>query len=226
MKAHRIIAVISTAAMLLTGKAMAGGGYGVIWDNVGWVYGTPCPFYSDGAGTQPLSAGSLNVAGDGDLVQLIAYQGGTNFVLGTTTIGDNVPSLSLFGSLSNGFFLSDSYDLTSNQLAAAFGSPLGIEFFDGTTTTAVHATVYNPTVTVPSPNWQFPPMTIVYVEPDATDTNWMVIAGPGAVAGATAGDTGFYVTPIAEPVPEPSTIALACLGLLGAIGLIRRRSSS
>jgi hypothetical protein len=213
--------VIAAVALLTSGKVMAGGAYGFNWDNDGvTVSGTPNGFYSDAAGTVPLPVG--------DLVQLIAVSGGSNFVLAATTIGQNPDALASSGSPQAGFFdLSSGTSVYSNQLQQVIGDPVGVAVWNAQQTAEV--TIWSTSVTSPSPDWSAPPSSAIVVEPDAQapgdgnwPTAWNVSLNSGLAAGVTANGMGYYLT---ASVPEPSSIALVVMGLLGGFGLIRRRRS-
>jgi len=215
MKTYRIITVITAAVMLLAGKAMAGGSYGIQWDNDGSQNNGPFVVTSDAAGTQKLPVG--------DLIELVASTGGSTFtVLASGTIGSLSNNIAnQLGNPNVAGFYDIATAVTSNVLQGVIGDPLGIVFFAGTSPSAPYGYVYNPTVTSPSPDWVFPPSGPVIVEPDPTDPNWVVLAGNGATsAGINNTVSGFYAA-----VPEPSTVMLVVMGLLGGIGMMRRRRS-
>ena len=202
MKAYRVITVAVAAALLLSGKVMAGGAYGIQWDNDASIAAPSVAlFYSDAAGTTLLSPGNL--------IQLVAIQGGTNYVLAASAIGQDAGTLLSLGQPPEGAF-DRSDTIASNVLAGAIGSPIGVEFYAGVDQSFAHALVFNNALAVPSPNWASIPLGAYVAE---VDTGW---TGP-----LTDGNTGFYVV----GVPEPSSLALVVLGLFGAIGIIRRRRS-
>src|SRR5712672_197968 len=92
MRTYKVVATVAVAALLLTSNLMAGGAVGIQWDNDGsQLSGLFDPFYSSPNGTAgtELSAGVLATTGDGFLIQLIALQGSTNYLLASATIGDN-----------------------------------------------------------------------------------------------------------------------------------------
>jgi len=219
MKAYRVMTVIAAVAMLLTGKAMAGGAYGIIWDNdasqegndPGWVY-------TSTAATTLLPAG--------DLIQLVAVQGGSNYVLAANTMGQNAATLVTAGDPANGAFSLTSA-IASNVLQGAIGSPLGVVVYGGLTASGNSILIVangGYAATVPSPDWATPPSSSVVLELDATTGPVPTVTGQGGITSAEGfdGNVGFYVTP--TPVPEPSSIALIVMGLLGGFGMMRRRS--
>jgi hypothetical protein len=131
-------------------------------------------------------------------------------------LGDTIGALQAAGKLADGFFnIATAVD--SNTLAGAVGSPMGVVFYAGTTTAAQSGLVYNNSVIVPTPNWPTPPLGATVVEPDVLDpSNWLV--GPNTAR--TTGNTGFYIAVI----PEPSTMLLVGMGLIGSL-VIRRRKA-
>jgi len=210
------MAVVAAAAMLLTGKVMAGGADTITWDNDASDQGNNTGYiYTSAAATTLLPAG--------DLVQLVAVQGGSNYVLAASTIGQVAATVSSLGDPANGSF-NITTDVASNILAGAIGSPMGVAVYGGPTTSANSITIVpngSYAFSVPTPNWPSPPNT-VYVELDASTAPVPTVTGSGGLTTSPGfdGDTGFYVT-----VPEPSSIVLVLMGLLGGIGMIRRRRS-
>jgi hypothetical protein len=217
MKAYRVMAVVAAGAMLLTGKAMAGGADTITWDNDASDQGNNTGYiYTSAAATTLLPAG--------DLIQLVAVQGGSNYVLAASTIGQTAATVISLGDPVNGSF-NITTDVASNILAGAIGSPVGVAVYAGLTTSAPHITIVpngSYALSSPTPNWASPPNT-AYAELDASTAPVPTVTGQGGFTASPGfdGDTGFYVT----PVPEPSSIALVVMGLLGAIGMIRRRRS-
>jgi len=217
MKAYRVMAVVAAGALLLTGKVMAGGAYAVIWDNDASQQGnSPGWIYTSAAATTLLPAG--------DLIQLVAVQGGSNYVLAASTIGQSLGNITLAGDPTNGAFTIVT-DVASNILQGAVGSPMGVVVYGGTQTSANHILVVpngGYAVTVPSPDWATPPSSSAVVELDATTGPVPTVTGSGGITTSNGfdGNPGFYVT-----VPEPSSVALVVMGLLGGIGMIRRRRS-
>lgn len=200
--------------MLVTGKVMAGGECQIQWDNDGSQVNGPFVFTQDAAGTQPLAPG--------DLVQLVAYTGSGQFtVLASGQIGQDATSLEAeMGGVYPGYF-DIVTAVSSNVLAGVVGDPLGIVFYDGATSNAPYGFVYNPTVLSPSPNWSAPPLSDVVVEPDSTDTNWVVLSGNGGAAGEIStplndenNDLGaFYVVGPSCPVKlKPTRITFPAKG--------------
>jgi len=224
MKANRVITVVAAGALLLAGKAMAGGAIGIQWDNDGSQNNGPFVFESanDASGQSGLAIG--------DLVQLVAKTGPSSFsVLASTTIGTDASELGNFGLAGMPGYFDVDTAVASNVMASVVNDPLGVVYYDGTSSTAPYGFVYNPTILALSPSYVAPPFTTID-EPDSTDPNWVVLSGNGATSageiseglGDANNDQGaFYVV----AVPEPSSIALVVMGLLGGIGMIRRRRS-
>jgi hypothetical protein len=218
MKVYRVIIAVVAVGLLLTGKVLAGGAYNIYWDNdASYQANAPAGLFLDADGTQPLSAGTLNTTGDGYLIELVALNGSVNslIVLKSMTVGDLPGQLLL---VQDGFFSAESA-IASNVLASAVGLPVGVEFFAGTTTASAHGLVYNNSVTVPSPNWSTPPLGDIVFDLDYSDANYVY---DSATTGRTVDSIdypGWYI------IPEPSTMMLVGLGLLGAVGLMRRHRS-
>jgi hypothetical protein len=228
----KVLGYIVATALLVPGMVMAGGPITFDFDNAAIAYEiSPAPLYIIGSGSNLTSALTLPV---GNLVQLVAYQGGTNYVLASTTIGTNAGELlaaknnsyfKLAGGQVDyaGLFSSTSIAVASNVVAGAVGSPLGFAFYAGTTTLSPYALVYNTNTTmgVPSPNYVTSP-TSFQVELDVADVNWLgprTSGIPGLNVGSLgSGSQGFYV------IPEPSTLTLAGAGLLGLLALRRRQA--
>ena len=153
---------------------MAGGSYAIQWDNDASIAAPSVAlFYSDQAGTILLDPG--------DLIQLVAIQGGTNYVLATSFIGQDATTLTSLGQPFPGAFDLVS-TISSNVLAGAVGSPIGIEFYAGPDTSFAHALVENTSLAVPSPNWTTPPLGPYVAE---VDTSW--------TGSLTDGGNGFWV---------------------------------
>jgi hypothetical protein len=179
----------AVVAALFPVRSFAGGAVTIEWANDGALSDNASPFFADQAGTIPLTAGATNTVGDGAVVQLIALQGGTNYVLASATVGDTVGALLAMGMLQNGFFDVES-GVTSNVLKGAVGSPMGVRFYNATSvsTATRWGIVSNNTITVPSPDWASPPFP-VYFGLDFSDP---YLLGPRTTAGG-----GFYTdTPL------------------------------
>ncbi|MCG3150587.1 MAG: hypothetical protein PCFJNLEI_04074 [Verrucomicrobiae bacterium] len=167
--------------MILVHQVSAGGAAPVEWSNDGIVTGNAGPLYTDVTGATLLSGGNANVAGDGCRIDLIALQGGTNYLLASATIGDVPGALAPFA---DGFFELASA-VPSNVLAGAVGAPLGVRFFNAPSIGAAtkFGIVSNSAIVVPSPDWVTPPPPLTF----ALDPSDSTYRGP-----RTAGETGFY----------------------------------
>ena len=111
--------------------------------------------FSDITGLNLLSAGVQDVADDGYFLQFVAYQGGSNYVLTTNQVGDNPTAIS---GVENGKF-NFLANISSNVVAGAVGSPLGLVFYNNTSlaTASAYGAITNLTITLPSPNYSIPP---------------------------------------------------------------------
>ncbi|MEI6084388.1 MAG: HYR domain-containing protein [Verrucomicrobiota bacterium] len=196
-----MIKTILTAAglsVLLTQPLLAGGAVSINWGNAGDLNGAMSTLFSDVAGATKLSAGITNVAGDGFRLDLVAVQGGSNYVLATATIGDNPNALAGPGQLFAGKFDILSV-VPSNVLAGAVGAPLGVRYFNGTSQFGI---ISNATISVPTPNWVVPPFGAVFFEPDLTDPNYQ---GP-----QTTGGTGYYTDTATGNIPTNQIPVAIC----------------
>lgn len=138
----------------------------------------------------------------GDLIQLATIQGGTNFVLASAYIGDT-------GFKGDGWF----QIVSPNLSGANVESVLEVIFYNTNTTSGAYGIVYNRTI-MWQPNKAF--------GIDIGDNNFAPAAGAGKTTGGNeVYGPGFYI----DSIPEPSTMMLVGLGLLGAVGLRRRHRS-
>jgi hypothetical protein len=175
----------AVVAALFPVCSFAGGAVPIGWANDGALSSNASPFFADQAGTKRLTAGSTNTAGDGAVIQLIALQGGTNYVLASATVGDAPGAIGVVaGAPFDGLF--ELYSIiASNVLKGAVGSPMGVRFYNATSvsTATRWGIVSNNTIIVPSPDWAAPPFP-VFFGPDFSDQNFL---GPRTTAGG-----GFY----------------------------------
>gem|GEM_PF-1906475 len=217
-KMKYIISKAVAVALLTMGLvASSFAGPTIYWLNDGNYSAVPDPLYLGSNTPVALSAGVKGTAGDGDLIQLVALWGGTNFVLASATVGDDPSAISpgpggVAGPY-NGYFEVQSL-VDTNLLAVVYGdhvTPLGVVFYAGTTTASPYAEVVNRTIHVPSPTSQG----TVYFDMNYSDLNFV---GPRTAAGSPK---GWFI----DTIPEPSTMMLVGLGLLGAAGMRRRHRS-
>ena len=219
MKAYRVITAVAAAGLLLTGRVMAGGAYSIQWDNDASSNGNNTGYIYTSASVTT----SNTLLPNGDLIELVAVQGGSNYVLATSAIGQAPGAISGLGDPAAGDFNIAS-TIFSNVLQGAIGSPLGVLVYGNPGGTGAHILITSTTLTVPSPDWASPPTSEVLLEPDATDPTYTVSGNGGittSLNGGVDGNPGYFVT-----VPEPSTVTLVGFGLLGAVGMMRRRRRS
>jgi len=223
MKAYRVITAVAAAGLLLTGRVMAGGAYAIDWDddasqngnNTGYIY------------TSAAVTTTNTLLPNGDLIQLVAIQGGSNYVLAASAIGSNALAVSEAGDPTVGGDFELVTDVASNILQGAIGAPLGILVYANAGGTGNHILITSSVQTVPSPNWPTPPSSAVVMEPDATDPTYTVSGNGGittSLNGGVDGNPGYWILP--NVIPEPSSITLVGFGLLGAVGMMRRRRRS
>jgi hypothetical protein len=205
----------TVAVALLTIGLVAssfGGGVTIYWLNDGNIptAATADPLYLGSNAPVALSGGGTLTTGDGYLIQLVALLGGTNFVLASATVGDTPGNIQ--PGPWNGYF--DVYSpISVDVLNAVYNdntTPMGVVFYAGTNTSAPSALVYNNSIKVPNPQASG----TFNFDLKYSDLNFM---GPRTELGSPK---GWFIE-----VPEPSTMILVGLGLLGAVGLRRRHRS-
>ena len=184
--------------------------------------------YSNSAKTTQLTAGILTTIGDGAVLQLGYYNAATvatpfagtfiplsgvtsaNTAYNNTSIGD----LNSNGAGNGQFALSLSFtqgnSTTGNNLPTV-GTPLSIRFFSDTTIAA--SKLFNAVADPTNANWLWQTPAI----PGPTETISLDQTGLVWQGGATS---AFFTS---LPVPEPSTFALAAMGLVGTGWMMRRR---
>lgn len=190
--------LVCAAALVFSSVSVyAGGNITLNWDNDGLIAAPESPFFTSSAGTTPLPIG--------DIVQLITLQGGTNYVLATSTIGNGSGFAGLFDASSI---------VSSNIAAGAAGNVLGVKFYNATSigSATAYGIVSNLSLLCPTPNWVNPPNPFE-VEVDVTSGAWL--------GSRTVNSLGFYPDTLIV-IPEPSTAMLVGVGVAGA-WLVRRR---
>jgi hypothetical protein len=154
------------------------------------------PFLTYNDGVTPLAIGVPVFLGkdpNGTVAGFTAYDSGF--------IGDGTSTEGTFAEAGNG-----------DRGAGFFGAQIYLEVGSG------NALVTNP-------SWKFPGVDYGAVDLDTGDPGLVIIVGSYSTGTITDPNLGAgsdaLVTTI--PVPEPSSIALVIVGLLGGAGLIRRR---
>lgn len=115
---------------------------------------------------------------------------------------------------------------SSDQMAGGQVGAVNIEWIqaDGSTQSAITPFISNGTFTAASPTDTWTLQTITGVAPaDAAFARFVLITGdflPGGPGGAPFYDDAFF-----ELIPEPATLAMASLGLIGILGMRRRKLS-
>jgi hypothetical protein len=198
-----------SAALLVVFVSMGMNAFATANVTINWSNEDDGRFFSDFGGTTPLSAGNLGTAGDGFFLQFVAIQSGTNFILGTGTIGDNPATV--FGAQGNGIDGYFQIALVVNSATAdqVLGAPLAVVFYNATTIgSATHFGIVSNLSIV------MPPHAV------PTTTNFLIkVDHAGFLGPRTSGNNGFYTDTL---IPEPSTFLLVGLGL-GGLMMLRRR---
>jgi len=193
--------IISTCvAVALLTMGLVASSFGDLGYTIGWDNDSGAElgaFYVDQAGLTPVPMG--------DTVKLAVPLGGTNFVLATGAMGDGVGADGLF---------EISTVVASNLLFWAQGQTLEIMFYLTTDGSGPYGLVWD-SINCPAPPTTPPAPLLVNADLSfSRAANTQLTSGGAEVYGQ-----GFYI------IPEPSTIMLVGLGLLGAVGLMRRRRS-
>jgi len=216
MKAYRVITAVGAAVLLLAGQAMAGGGYVINWDNDASTWGNNTGYiYTTAAGSTLLPAGNE--------VQLVGVvSGSTTIPIWTSQIGNDPGDIISEGDPTAGAFNITSSSVLSNVLEPAKGLVMGVLVYGQGGGEILITATGGEAETVPSPDWSQIPTAPQAFELDASQASVLVISGTGGFVpeGSYDNEEGFFVGP---SIPEPSTITLVGLGVLGAIGLVRRR---
>jgi hypothetical protein len=182
--------------------AVIGWGYQANAMTVGWG-DTASPFLTLGNGVTPLPVGDLIEIGSDSAGTLAGFTPwATGFIGdGTGTEGSFQESTTSLGA---GFFSAPIYILAYNSVTAV--------------TATGEALVTNPA-------WAFPANDQGFGTIDVSDAGLSVVLGTVHTGTITDTNLGAGSNALAVTVPEPSSIALVVMGLLGGFGLIRRRRS-
>ena len=159
-------------------------------------------FVTDGSGVG-LPIGDLIILGM-DTANTVA--GFSTFATGA--VGDNLEIAGTFA---------DDNNITGQS--AFLGQPIYIEVYNATTSGAA-----SDVALLKSSSWAFPAADTGGVAIDLNDNGLVIVTGATYVTGGVTAPTDIVGGNAIELVPEPSSIALVVMGLLGGIAMIRRRS--
>jgi len=178
---------------------------------------TGVAFVTAGDGVTPLAIG--------DLIEIGSDVAGTTAGFTLWAAGIDQYNVAPGGSsyVGNGTGAEGSFAITSIGAGASFFSAkIYIKAFNSTDTSGAYALF-----TSSGAGWVFPATDAGTSSLDVSDGGLTLVAGTyhvGTVTDANLTGGGPNVDAIAVAVPEPSSIVLVVLGLLGGLGLIRRRS--